>query len=57
MIDDPIIEELRKHKAELAEEYNNDFWLLAEALNEEAKKSGCKIVNPGPRRILDKTGT
>ncbi len=36
MIDDPIIEELRKHKAELAEEYNNDFWLLAEALNEEA---------------------
>lgn len=57
MIDDPIVEEIRKYRKEHAAMYGNDIRRIAEALLEKEKKSEREFLNPGPKRLLDKTGT
>lgn len=47
MIDDLIIKELRKHKTEIAKEFNNDIRLLAESMRKAALDAGYKLVNSG----------
>jgi len=51
MLKDPVLEELWRIKDELAARYGYDVRRLAEALKEEEKKSGRKVVTLEPRRL------
>ncbi len=53
MMDDPIVEEIRRYRSEHAARYGNDIHRICEALREEARKSGRKQVNFGPRKLSD----
>ncbi len=57
MTNDPIVDEIRKGRDDHAKKFNYDLDLIVKALQEDEKKSSDKFVNPGPKRILEKTGT
>ncbi len=46
MLNDPIMEEIRRVKEEHAARYNYDIRAMARALMEEQKREGRKIVSP-----------
>ncbi len=48
---DPILEEIWRIKDEQAALYDYDVRKLAEALKEEEKRSGRKVVTLEPRRL------
>ena len=50
MIDDPIIEEIRKGREEHAKQFDYDLDLIFADLQEKEKKSKHNFVNPGPKR-------
>ena len=54
MIEDPIVEEIRKHRKKHAAKYGNDLQCIVKALREKEKKSQRKILNPGPKFLLGK---
>ena len=56
MIDDPIVEEIRRYRNEHAARYGNDIHRICEALREKERKSGRKYVNRGPRMLSEKQG-
>jgi hypothetical protein len=57
MTEDPIVAEIRRHRKALAEQYGNDVRRIVEALRERERDSGRKVLNPGPKHRLDRTGS
>ena len=57
MITDPIVEEIRKYRAEHTAKYDNNLDKIVEALNKQEKKSKKKIVSLKPRLLVGKTGS
>ena len=54
MIDDPIVEEIRRYRKEHAAKYGNDIHRIFEALREKERTSGRTYVNRGPRLLKDR---
>lgn len=57
MIEDPIVAEVRQHRKEHAAEYGNDLTRIVEALREQEHQSQRTVLNPGPKMLIDKTGS
>ena len=57
MIQDQIVQEIRKYRKEHAEKYGNDLNKIFNALKKQEKKSKRKLVNLDPKLILAKTGS
>ena len=53
MIEDPIVNEVRKHRQVHAERYGNDLIKIAGALRKKQDQSGREYINRGPK-ILPK---
>jgi len=53
MINDPIIEEIRKYRKEHAAQYGNDLSRIVEALRQKERQSHHVKMNPGPKPILE----
>jgi len=54
MNEDPIVEEIRKYRAEHAARYDNDLDKICEALREREKQSQKEFVNFGPKPLQSK---
>ena len=48
MIDDPIVEEIRRFRKEHAARYGNNLQRIVEALREKERLSDRVRLNPGP---------
>jgi len=57
MTEDPIVAEIRRHRKALAEQYGNDVRRIVEALRQRERDSERKVLNPGPKHRLDRTGS
>ena len=57
MIEDPIVEEVRKARQAHANRYGNNIARICAALREREAKSTRLVVNRTPRRLLPKTGS
>lgn len=57
MIKDPIVEEVRRHRQEHADENENDLEKIIQSLRTRERHSKRKLLNPGPKSRLDKTGS
>ncbi len=57
MIEDPIVAEIRKHRAKHAAKYDNDLGKICEALRKKQINSGRKVVTRSPKLLLNKTGS
>uniref|UniRef100_UPI00405662C0 hypothetical protein n=1 Tax=Candidatus Electrothrix sp. TaxID=2170559 RepID=UPI00405662C0 len=51
MIDDPIVEEIRRFRREHAAQYGNNLQRIVEALREKERLSDRVRLNPGPKRL------
>ncbi len=56
MLDDVIVNEIRRIKESIAARYNYDVRKIAQALREEQQKSGCKVISRLRQPRPDKTG-
>ena len=54
MKEDPIVEEIRRYRAEHAAKYGHDLGRICEALREEEAKSGHHVVHRKPRLLHPK---
>jgi len=54
MIDDPIVEEVRKHRQAHAARFNYDLAAIFADLIEREKNSSRPVVNRPPRRIPER---
>lgn len=54
MMDDPIVEEVRKHRQAHAAKYNNGLKAICAALKIREQQSSRKVVNRSPRLPLKK---
>lgn len=54
MIDDPIVEEVRKHRQVHAARFNYDLAAIFADLIEREKNSSRPVVNRPPRRVLER---
>ena len=57
MIDDPIVTEIRKHRAKHAAKYDNDLGKICQALRKNQNDSTRKVVSRDPKLLLNKTGS
>ena len=57
MIEDPIVDEIRRYRKEHAEKYGNDLNRIVEALKKRERESKRKLLNPRPKLQLDETGS
>lgn len=57
MTEDPIVEEIRRYRAEHAEKYEHDLDRICEALRERQANSSRKVVKRSPRLLLSQTGS
>lgn len=57
MIEDPIVAEIRRHRKEHAAEHGNGLNRIVEALRKRERESQRTLLNPGPKLLLDKTGS
>ncbi len=57
MIEDPIVEEVRRHRKEHAAKYDNDLNRIVEALRKKERESTHGQLNPGPKLLLKQTGS
>jgi hypothetical protein len=57
MIEDPIVEEVRRYRKEHAAKYCNDLKRIVEALRKKERESKHIKINPGPKMLLKKTGS
>jgi hypothetical protein len=55
MIDDPIIEELRKFREEYAAKFNYDFVAMCQNLREQEKQHQHLIVSRSPKPYIPPT--
>lgn len=51
MKNDPIVEEVRKHRQEHAASFNYDLAEICRALRDKEKKSSRPVVNRSPRLL------
>ena len=51
MINDPVVEDVRRHRQEHAERYGHDLKLIVEALRERERHSAHRVISPGPKYI------
>ena len=51
MINDPVVEDIRRHRQEHAERYGHDLKLIVEALRERERRSAHRVISPGPKYI------
>jgi hypothetical protein len=60
MINDPIVEEVRRYRKEHAAHYGNDLNRIVEALKQKERESNRVYLNPGPKplsqRLLQNAG-
>lgn len=56
MMEDPIVEEVRKYRKQHAARYGNDLRRIVDALRKEERQSSRKLLNPGPKLRLKETG-
>ncbi len=54
MMNDPIVEEIRRVRKEHAAQYSNDLAKIAAALKEKERASGREYLNPGPKRLPER---
>ncbi|CAK8718145.1 hypothetical protein GMJAKD_07365 [Candidatus Electrothrix aarhusensis] len=54
MIDDPIVEEIRRFRKEHAARYGNNLQRIVEAVREKEWLSDRVRLNPGPKRLAGK---
>ena len=57
LIEDPIVAEVRRHRKEHAAEHGNDLKRIVEALRKRERESQRTLLNPGPKLLLNKTGS
>jgi hypothetical protein len=57
MIEDPIVAGIRRHRKEHAAEHGNNLKSIVEDLRQRERKSKYVLLNPGPKLLLDKTGS
>lgn len=57
MIEDPIVEKMRKHREEHATAYGHDLRRIIAALREREEQSKRPVLNPSPRYLPQKTGS
>jgi len=57
MIEDPVVEEVRKRREEHASAYGHDLRRIVAALQEREAQSKRLVLNPGPKYLLQKTGS
>ena len=57
MINDPIVEEVRKQRKKHALKYGNNLRRIVEALRKRETGSKRNVLNPGPKLILSNTGS
>lgn len=53
MIEDPIVEEIRRHRRAHASEHGNDLGRIAQALRKHERESSRIVLNPGPKLKCD----
>ncbi len=56
MIDDPIVEEIRRYREQHAAQFGHDLRRIVEDLREKERRSAHPLLNPGPRRIKKSAG-
>lgn len=54
MIEDPIVEEVRRYRKEHAAKYGNDIHRICEALRKAEKKHPERLVHFGPKLLSDR---
>ncbi len=54
MMNDPIVEEIRRFRKEHAAQYGNDLNRIAAVLREKERASGREYLNPGPKPLEKK---
>ena len=54
MIDDPIVEEIRRFRKAHAAQYGNNLQRIVESLREKERLSDRVRLNPGPKRLARK---
>jgi len=52
MINDPIVEEVRRYRKEHAARYGNDLRRIVEALKKKESESHRILLNPGPKLLM-----
>lgn len=57
MMDDPIVEEIRRRRQEHAQENDNDLDKIIESLRLREHNSKRDLLNPGPKLRMEKTGS
>lgn len=57
MIKDSIVNEIRRFRQEHAEENENDLNKIVDSLRKRERASKRKVLNPGPKSRLEKTGS
>lgn len=57
MIEDPIVEEIRRYRKAHAAKYGNDLKRIVEALRKKERLSKRALLNPGPKALLKNTGS
>ena len=57
MIEDSIVDEIRKHRANHAAKYDNNLAKICEALREKQNKSNREVISRSPKLLLNKTGS
>ena len=55
MIEDPIVEEIRRHRKAHAAEHGNDLGRIVQALRRRERESDRPLLNPGPKKQLSPT--
>ena len=53
MINDPIVEEVRRYRKEHAARYGNDLNRIVEALRQKERESNHIQLNPGPKLLFE----
>lgn len=51
MIDDPIVEEIRRYRQQHAEQFGHDLKRIVDDLRKYEKISGLPRLNPGPKQV------
>ena len=57
MIEDPIVKEVRHYRQEHAAKYGNNLERIIAAFRKKEHESKHKVLNPGPKILLRKTGS
>lgn len=56
MTDDPIVEEIRRHRAQHAARFGHDLSRIVEDLRKKERRSAHPLLSPGPRRLGQAAG-